>query len=125
MTRRRGSTLVLALAAVAALACSEHQDPMSPDDGNGNGQNSQVVEVELVNFAFDQATVTIDVGTTVRWRNTTNTGHTVTPDGHSAWEEWQTGAQGETFEVTFEEAGTYPYFCVPHQGIMTGTIIVQ
>ena len=32
----------------------------------------------------------------------------------------------ETFEVTFDEPGTYDYFCIPHEGSgMKGTIIVE
>jgi len=30
---------------------------------------------------------------------------------------------GDTFTFTFTEAGTYPYFCLPHP-FMTGTITV-
>jgi len=35
-------------------------------------------------------------------------------------------APGETYEVKFEKAGTYGYYCQPHQGAgMKGTIVVQ
>lgn len=122
------STLVLALVVLVGIACGGGDDPTDPEDqnGDGNGQASEVVEVELVNYAFNASTVTIEVGTTVRWRNTTGIFHTVTPDGHSAWQEWQTNGQGETFEVTFDEAGTYPYFCDPHRDLgMTGTVVVE
>jgi plastocyanin len=105
----------------AGLACSEHQDLMDPEDTNG-----QVVTIDLTNFAFSQPTVTIAPGTTVRWRNTTSSFHTVTPDGHAAWTEWQTNTNGETFDVQFNETGTFPYHCVPHRSLgMTGTIVVQ
>ena len=33
---------------------------------------------------------------------------------------------GETFEVRFDQVGTFPYYCNPHRSLgMTGTIIVQ
>src|SRR5262249_44641322 len=33
---------------------------------------------------------------------------------------------GATYEHTFTQAGTYPYFCTPHRSIgMTGTIVVE
>ncbi|MFS8636890.1 MAG: plastocyanin/azurin family copper-binding protein [Gemmatimonadota bacterium] len=33
---------------------------------------------------------------------------------------------GHTFEHTFENAGDFPYYCVPHQSAgMTGRIVVQ
>jgi plastocyanin len=32
---------------------------------------------------------------------------------------------GETFEVTFDQPGTYRYFCIPHESVgMAGTIVV-
>lgn len=104
---------------VFLVGCSEHQDLMGPG-------NDEVVEVELRNFEFSRPELRIEAGTTVRWRNTTSNFHTVTPDGHMAWTEWQTASEGETFEVTFEDAGTYPYYCSPHRGLgMTGTVIVE
>ncbi len=110
-----------ALMTLLVAACSEHQDPTDPGDGTGS-----VVEINLVLFAFSALELRIAPGTTVRWRNTTTVFHTVTPDGHTTWTEWQTSSPGETFEVTFLETGTYPYFCVPHRSIgMVGTIIVE
>ena len=104
---------------ILLLGCSEHQDLMGPRDG-------EVVEVELANFDFSEPELRIEAGTTVRWRNTTSSFHTVTPDGHTTWTEWQTAGSGETFEVTFDEVGTYPYYCSPHRGLgMTGNVIVE
>ena len=79
-----------------------------------------------MDFAFVERDVTVDVGTTVRWRNTTSTFHTVTPEGHNAWNEFQTSTSGETFDVTFNSAGTYPFLCAPHRVIdMEGTVTVR
>lgn len=34
--------------------------------------------------------------------------------------------EGKTFEYTFETAGTYDYFCIPHKGLETiGQIVVS
>lgn len=117
---RRLSKLIL-VSVVALAACSEHQDPMSPD-GNGG----PVVEIEIRNFEFSMPELHVAPGTTVRWRNTTSNYHTVTPDGHGYWTEWQTAGMGESFEVTFTQAGTYPYYCNPHRSLgMMGTVIVE
>lgn len=113
------------VALVAVSACSERQDdgiepPPPPPPG------SQVIDVTLANFAFAGANLTIDRGTTVRWRNSTATFHTVTPDGHAAFQEWQTNAQNQTFEFRFDQPGTYRYFCAPHRAVgMTGVITVR
>ncbi len=120
---RAGSTirglLLLGLGAVV-FGCSQHQDPMmSPDDGG------DVVEVEIRNFEFSVPDLHVAPGTTVRWRNTVDNYHTVTPDGHQAWQQWQTTRSGETFEVTFDDAGSYPYYCAVHRSLMTGTVVVE
>jgi plastocyanin len=96
-------------------------DPMGPDDpGEGS-----VVTLRS-GLRFDPSDLTVSPGTTVRWVNEASITHTVTPDGHTEWQEWATGSQGQTFEHTFASAGTFPYYCEPHRGDgMTGVIRVQ
>jgi plastocyanin len=75
---------------------------------------------------FSPSQVTIQAGTTVRWINDVTMFHTITPDGHSEWAEGTVTSAGDTFEHTFNNAGTFAYFCSPHRGdAMTGVIIVQ
>ena len=76
--------------------------------------------------SFSQPNLTISAGTVVRWVNTGTMLHTVTPDGHSEWNDATLGSNGATFEHTFDTPGTYDYYCQPHQGQgMTGTITVN
>jgi len=85
-----------------------------------------VVIVRLVGTSFSPSTVTISVGQTVRWVWVSGGAHTVTPDGHSEWSSASLNQSGHTFEHTFENAGDFPYYCVPHQSAgMTGRIIVR
>lgn len=85
-----------------------------------------VVELTGSN-TFSPSSLTIQTGSTVRWVNVTNTFHTVTPDGHSEWERVETDTAAETvLTVTFDTAGTFEYFCEPHQSVgMVGEIVVQ
>lgn len=119
---RSPRTLLAALLVALALsACSEHPDePTEPiDDGD-------VTEVVLNNFAFSAPTVTIDRGESIRWRNSTATFHTVTPDGHQAFAARQTNAAGQTFETRFDTPGRYRYYCEPHRALgMTGEVVVR
>ncbi|MFO8173283.1 MAG: plastocyanin/azurin family copper-binding protein [Gemmatimonadota bacterium] len=88
---------------------------------------SQVVEIMLTSsFTFSPSQVNISPGTTVRWVNQADIFHTITPDEHDEWSRTTMNQAGQTFEHTFQTAGTFPYFCEPHlsQG-MTGTITVQ
>ena len=120
MITARISVTIAVLVSVGVAACSEHSGSTEPD-GDGN-----VTEVIIRDFAFSAPTITIDRGQSVRWRNTTRNFHTVTPDGHEAFAERQTGTQGQTFEARFDTPGRYRYFCEPHRSLgMTGEIVVR
>lgn len=85
----------------------------------------QVEEIRLLATSFDRPDITIARGTTVRWVNNGGT-HTVTPDGHTQWQRAVTSEAGEVLRHTFNEAGTFPYYCEPHRAVgMTGVIRVQ
>ncbi|MEX2467504.1 MAG: plastocyanin/azurin family copper-binding protein [Gemmatimonadota bacterium] len=89
--------------------------------------SGDVVEVTLNDdLTFSPATVTISSGTTIRWVSQSDMTHTVTPEGHSEWSSASLTASGQTFTHTFDDTGTFDYFCEPHlaQG-MTGTITVE
>jgi len=94
---------------------------------SGGGENGEVVEVILTSsFTFSPSEVTISPGTTVRWVNAAAIYHTITPDGHSEWSAATVTQAGQTFEHTFQAAGTFPYYCEPHRALgMAGTITVQ
>lgn len=94
---------------------------------SGGGGGGTEVEVSLTaSFTFSPSTLTISPGTTVVWRNAAAVFHTVTPDGHSEWQRAALNQANQTFSHTFNTAGTFAYYCEPHQGQgMTGTITVQ
>ena len=73
-------------------------------------------------FFFNPNVITIPVGTTLRWTNTGNITHTST----SANTFWDSGDinPGETFSLTFDMPGEYPYFCTYHPSSMEGFINV-
>ncbi|MGH2382845.1 MAG: cupredoxin domain-containing protein [Candidatus Limnocylindria bacterium] len=77
--------------------------------------------VQIVDFAFSPATLTIQVGDTVTWTNADVVVHTATA-GSGAFDSGDL-AQGESYSVTFTEPGTYEYLCTPHPD-MTGRIVV-
>lgn len=79
------------------------------------------VEIEIEDFAFNPKTVTITVGTTVKWSNKDNASHTVTGDDGS----WGSNslAKGDTYSFTFTKPGTFSYYCSAHPS-MKATITV-
>ena len=80
------------------------------------------------NLVFSPSSVTIHPGDQVRWTwgsdgHSTTSGSPGMPNGI-----WDSGIrnQGATFTRTFNSAGTFPYYCVPHGGCcaMVGTVMV-
>jgi plastocyanin len=78
--------------------------------------------VDVANFHFSPATLTVKVGTTVTWKGVSGS-HTVTSDAGAPMAFDQPISQGSTVTVTFTKAGTYNYHCSIHAS-MHGTIVV-
>jgi plastocyanin len=86
----------------------------------------QEVTVMMEDNFFDPANITVEPGTTVTWVQSGNNGHTTTSyDG--LWDSGLLpGGSGQSFSFTFEEPGTYDYFCIPHEDLgMVGTVTVS
>ncbi|MGI8643909.1 MAG: cupredoxin domain-containing protein [Thermomicrobiales bacterium] len=93
-------------------------------DGDSDSEASgDEVAVEIVDFTFPE-TLEIAVGTTVTWTNQDSARHTVTSDPNGDAFQSGTMNEGDTFSFTFEEAGTFEYFCEFHAN-MQGTVIVS
>lgn len=83
--------------------------------------------VEIRNFAFNPATVTIQTGDTVTWiqrdfmEHTSTSGENGVPDGR-----WDSGdlSDGQSFSHTFDSPGSFAYYCTPHP-FMIGRVVVQ
>lgn len=80
------------------------------------------------NECFQPDTATVGVGGTVTWTNDDTAAHTVTSgtatDGPDGTFDSSIIMAGKTFSNTFDEAGTYDYFCVVHPW-MTGKVVVE
>src|SRR5215212_5040298 len=86
----------------------------------------QEVTVRMEDNFFDQANITVEPGTTVTWVQSGNNAHTTTSyDG--LWDSGMIeGGSGGTFSFTFEEPGTYDYYCIPHESMgMIGSVTVS
>ncbi len=77
--------------------------------------------VQIDDFAFSPATVTVAAGSTVVWTNDDSIQHDVAFDGGGIAS--RTLGHNDTFSYTFPTAGTYPYICSIHP-FMHGTVIV-
>jgi len=84
----------------------------------------KVVTVEIRNFAFDPATVTVHPGDTVEWKNEDNAPHTATADTPKPGFDSSVIQPGAAWRYDAREKGTYNYICKIHP-YMKGKLIVQ
>jgi amicyanin len=113
--RRRTLTVILVIGLSllwAAVAFAVGGAPTNAGSGHA---------VEIADFTYAPAELTIQVGDTVTWTNRDAVEHTATATDGS----WDTGplGEGESASITFTAAGTYEYLCTPHP-TMTGRIVV-
>ena len=75
----------------------------------------------------DASTVNISTGDTVKFINNKLAPHNAVFDGHEELSHADLAfAPGESWEETFDTAGTYDYYCEPHRGAgMVGKVIVE
>jgi plastocyanin len=75
-------------------------------------------EVAAVDFAFAPASIVVPAGTTVTFSNEDSARHTVTAGTPTAPEpeafDLELPGAASTVAFTFDEPGTYAYFCEPH-----------
>ena len=128
---RWGAAAMVAGAAMTALAAcggSGHaaMPPMSMPATTPGGQAAPSAPVagnavQIKNFGFTPAVLTVRAGTTVTWNNGDEDPHTVSATGgpfHS-----KTLTDGATFRYTFAKPGRYAYLCTIHP-FMRGTVVV-
>ena len=78
--------------------------------------------VDINNFAFTPATLTIPAGTTITWTNRDEEPHTVVSNDGSTFHSPGMGT-GASYTVTFTNTGTFDYVCSIHP-FMHGTVVV-
>ena len=93
-------------------------------------RNKSTVNIDLASIAFNPKDIRISKGTNVVWTNSDNTVHYVNTDSHPAHTYYidqnsKALNKGDTFSLTFNTPGAYPYHCSAHADTMAGTIIVE
>jgi glucose/arabinose dehydrogenase/plastocyanin len=93
-------------------------------------QSATTHGVDMINTSFNPSTITIQSGDSVQWtmrdqftQHTSTSGTPpFTPNGL-----WDSGllSTGQTFTHTFNQAGTFTYYCQPHAFTMSGSVTVQ
>ncbi len=90
---------------------------------SGQAKSAASATVSTGDNFYSPATVTVNVGDTVTWRNTGAAQHSATANDGS----FDTGifGPGASRSQTFNRAGTFSYFCVVHGASQSGTVRVN
>lgn len=84
--------------------------------------DAQQVTVEMRDFEFSPAKLTVDAGTELTWVNRGSVPHNAIA-GDGAFDSG-TMSGGDSWSVVLDEPGAYPYVCTFHPG-MDATLTVQ
>ncbi len=115
-----GAIVVLAVAVLAGLALSS---------GSGNDEDATptvidelAVTIEIIGFQYRPPNLSVPVGATVTWVNLDVAPH----DSKARDGMWETDLlqRDEESVVTFDEPGTWEYYCTIHP-YMTATLTVR
>ena len=92
--------------------------------------NSSEVTVKLSETAFQPKDIRIRKGAKVTWVNDESVEHYINTDSHPAHTYFlnqNSGAleKGNTYSITFDAPGIYPYHCSAHEATMKGNILVE
>ena len=120
----------MSLVAVVAVACGGDDGGDTAGAGGGGGGDApdatvlegDAVEVEAIDNSFVPEAAQVAAGTEVTFVNAGRNSHNVVPEDEDA--EWAVGTEdfqpGDSSSFTFEEPGTYRFYCSIHGTIDTG-----
>ncbi len=130
MSIKRTLATSLTLLALAVVGCGGDEDAgtgSSPagSETSGGGSAQANAKVDMEDFKFLPAAVKVKSGGTVTFANADSAKHNAQTE-NDADGAFNTDdlLQGDSKAVTFDEPGTYDYYCVYHR-FMTGTVEVS
>lgn len=117
--------LVIFLGACSLTGKKQTSSPVIAPDVKSAETNIEAVNVksriiDIKNFSFNPAILTISKGETVVWTNSDSAPHQIKSDQFSSG----MLSNGQSFSFTFNEVGTFNYICSVHPSMM-GKVIVQ
>jgi plastocyanin len=118
---KRVAALLPVVVAVGLAGCGGGGDATTAAGAEAPSAGPRTVEI--TGFAFKPADLTVAEGTAVEFPNEDGSPHTATSEDSGAFD---TGTiePGKSAELTFDEAGTFAYYCQFHP-FMKGTITVE
>lgn len=134
MTSLPRAALLLALSALLAVpSCASGDERSGSGPGAATATTVTVpasrfvsktgaadVEVPITDNDFNPPYVIVTKGTKVTWNNTGRNTHNVRPSISGAFSATDSVQPGAAYEVTFDRAGDFPYYCSIHGTARSG-----
>lgn len=112
--------VAFAVAGGALAGCFSERVAGTPGGGDlCEGSPANVVQIR--DFAFSPAQISVSPGTTVTWVNCDQEIHSSTADA-DAWDSELLNPEA-TFTHTFAAAGTFAYHCEPHPSMRASVVV--
>ncbi len=95
----------------------------SNDENTDIANPVAVQKISIADMAFSPKEITVKKGTKVTWTNSDGVNHDVRETDGKTGPNSQALSQGQSYSFTYNETGTFKYFCSIHPE-MTGTVTV-
>lgn len=115
--RRIKALTALMIAAIAALAFA------LSSAGPQHAQAASIVTINIKDYAYSKPSVTVKVGTVIKWVNKDSMKHNAT-SSKAGGPKGPLLAKGKSYSWKATKKGTFAYFCTPHP-YMKGKIVVK
>ncbi|NTW22443.1 copper-binding protein [Candidatus Falkowbacteria bacterium] len=112
--------IISLLSLVLATGCGSAASKTTPGKPAGQNQSPTTRTIDITNFAFQPATITINAGDTIVWTNRDSVSHNIKGQGLSS----PTMPANGIHKQLFSKSGSYDYACGLHPD-MKGKVIVQ
>jgi plastocyanin len=121
-----GILIVVLVTFIAICGCTGNGSSTTP--ATTPTQVSGTTTVNIQNFAFNPASITVPKGTTVTWMNQDSANHEIVNDAQGSIAQGalftsNSLAKGASYSFKFDNPGTYHYHCSIHPS-MKATVIV-
>jgi len=139
MKRTLGCAALGLLLACTLVSCGDDGDGDSADDPSGGGSEEELedvvvvdgpeADVEVLDNSFNDENIQVAPGTKVVWTNNGRQDHDIVPaEGEGFGAEPDDFGPEAVYEHTFDQPGTYRYYCSLHGtpvAGMVGAIVVK
>lgn len=122
----KNKKIIISLIVVSVIfvaGCGTKPKTVNPVTTTPTGLSTEVATnntVTILNFSFSPSSLTIKKGESVTWLNEDSAPHAINFETFSS----DTFSKGESYSKTFNEAGSFNYYCSIHPS-MIGKIIVE